>query len=53
MSERQLPVHPNLDQLEHQAKDLLRDMKREQPGAKLAERGAPSWGRLRLTTPRA
>jgi hypothetical protein len=56
MSERHLPVHPNLDQLKHQAKDLLRDMKREQPGAKLADAqfalarsyGVASWPRLVL-----
>jgi hypothetical protein len=56
MSERHLPVHPNLDQLKHQAKDLLRDMKREQPGAKLADAqfalarsyGVVSWPRLVL-----
>jgi hypothetical protein len=56
MSERHLPVHPNLDQLKHQAKDLLRDMKLEQPGAKLADAqfalarsyGVASWPRLVL-----
>jgi hypothetical protein len=56
VSDRHLPVHPNLDQLKHQAKDLLRDMKREQPGAKLADAqfalarsyGVASWARLVL-----
>ena len=33
MSERRLPVRPNLDQLEHQAKDLLRDVRRGDPEA--------------------
>jgi ankyrin repeat protein len=28
MSERRLPVRPNLDQLKHQAKDLLRDIRK-------------------------
>lgn len=28
MSDRHIPVRPNLDQLKHQAKDLLRDMRR-------------------------
>ena len=37
MSERYLPVRPNLTQLKHQAKDLLRAMKRAQPDAKLAQ----------------
>ena len=27
MPERHLPVRPNLDQLKHQAKDLLRDLR--------------------------
>lgn len=56
MSERHLPVHPNLDQLKHQAKDLLRDMKRDRPGAKLADAqfalarnyAVASWPRLVL-----
>ena len=33
MSDRHLPVRPNLDQLKHQAKDLLRAIKRGDPGA--------------------
>lgn len=56
MSARHLPVRPNLTQLKHQAKDLLRDMKRSQPGAKLADAqfelarsyGVASWPRLVL-----
>src|SRR5215831_14996415 len=56
MSERHLPVHPNLDQLKHQAKDLLPDLKRERPDAKLADAqfalarsyGVASWPRLVL-----
>jgi hypothetical protein len=56
VSERHLPVHPNLDQLKHQAKDLLSDLKREQPEAKLADAqfalarsyGVASWPRLEL-----
>jgi hypothetical protein len=56
MSERYLPDQPNLDQLKHQAKDLLRDMKRDRPGAKLADAqfalarsyGVASWPRLIL-----
>lgn len=54
MSERHLPVRPNLDQLKHQAKDLLRDMKRERADAKLADAqfalarsyGIANWPRL-------
>src|SRR4030081_3650597 len=30
---RSLPVRPNLDQLKHQAKDLLRDIQRGDPAA--------------------
>src|SRR6476646_9935138 len=56
MSERHLPVRPNLTQLKNQAKDLLREMKRAQPGAKLAQAqfelarsyGVESWPRLGL-----
>lgn len=33
MTARHLPVRPNLDQLKHQAKDLLRDFKRGEPRA--------------------
>jgi hypothetical protein len=54
MSERRLPLHPNLDQLKHQAKDLLREMQRDTPGAKRADAqhalarsyGASNWARL-------
>ena len=31
---RQLPEHPNLEHLKHQAKDLLPDLQRRQPDAK-------------------
>jgi hypothetical protein len=56
MSERHLPVRPNLIQLKHQAKDLLRDLKRARPDAKLAEAqfelarsyGVANWPRLVL-----
>jgi hypothetical protein len=56
VSDRHLPVRPNLDQLKHQAKDLLRDMKRAQPDGKLSEAqfalarsyGVSSWPRLVL-----
>ena len=56
MSERYLPVHPNLDQLKHQAKDQLRDMKRAGSDVKLADAqfalarsyGVASWPRLVL-----
>jgi len=56
MSDRHLPVRPNLTQLKHQAKDLLRAMKHERPLAKLAEAqfelarsyGVASWPRLVL-----
>lgn len=34
---RQLPARPNLDHLKHQAKDLLGDLTRTNPGAKLAD----------------
>ncbi len=33
MSRRRLPVHPNLEQLRHQAKDLLRAIRRGDPAA--------------------
>jgi hypothetical protein len=33
MSERRLPVRPNLEQLKHQAKDLLRDIRAGDPAA--------------------
>ena len=56
MSERYLPVRPNLTQLRHQAKDLLREMKHARPDAKLADAqfelarsyGVASWPRLVL-----
>ncbi len=56
MSDRRLPIRPNLTQLKHQAKDLLKTMKRERAGAKLADAqfalarsyGVPSWPRLVL-----
>ena len=31
--DRHLPVRPNLDQLKHQAKDMLRDIQRADPSA--------------------
>ncbi len=37
MSARRLPVRPNLDQLKHQAKDLLRELQAADPAAKLAD----------------
>ncbi|MGE0866195.1 MAG: ankyrin repeat domain-containing protein, partial [Vicinamibacterales bacterium] len=54
MSERRLPVRPNLDQLKHQAKDLLRELRVTNPAAGLAdaqfalarEYQASSWPRL-------
>ena len=53
MSNR-LPVRPNLQQLKHQAKDLLRNMRKTDASAKLADAQlalarsyeAPSWPRL-------
>ena len=33
MSERHVPVHPDLDQLRHQAKDLLKAIRRSDPAA--------------------
>src|SRR5689334_10481601 len=33
VSERHLPVRPDLDQLKHQAKDLLRDIQQGDPSA--------------------
>ena len=56
MSERHLPVRPNLTQLKHQAKDLLREMKHSRPEARLTEAqfelarsyGVASWPRLVL-----
>lgn len=54
VSERRLPVRPNLDQLKHQAKDLLRELRVTNPAAGLAdaqfalarEYQASSWPRL-------
>ena len=54
MSTRRLPVRPNLDQLKHQAKDLLREMQVAHPDAKLVDAQlalardyeASSWTRL-------
>lgn len=54
MPARQLPVRPNLEQLRHQAKDLLKEMRAGNPGAKLHDAqlelarsyAAPSWTRL-------
>lgn len=54
MSERRLPVRPDLDQLQQQAKDLLPEMQLTAPDAKLAdaqlvlarEYQASSWPRL-------
>jgi hypothetical protein len=54
MSTRRLPVRPNLDQLKHQAKDLLQEMQLTHPDAKLADAQlalardyeASSWTRL-------
>jgi uncharacterized protein len=37
VSERYLPVRPNLTQLRHQAKDLLRELKHARPDAKLTQ----------------
>lgn len=56
MADRQFPVRPDLDQLKHQAKDLLRAIRRGDPSAKLADAqfalarsyGLPSWPRLVL-----
>lgn len=56
MADRQFPVRPDLDQLRHQAKDLLRALRRGDPSAKLADAqlalarsyGLPSWPRLVL-----
>ena len=33
MANRHFPVHPNLEQLKHQAKDLLRAIERRKPAA--------------------
>lgn len=56
MPERHFPVRPDLDQLRHQAKDLLRAMRREDPAAKLNQAqfalaksyGVASWPRMVL-----
>jgi hypothetical protein len=56
VSDRFLPVRPNLTQLKHQAKDLLREMKLARPEAKLTEAqfelarsyGVATWPRLVL-----
>lgn len=34
---RRLPAHPNLEHLKKQAKDLLADLRRQNPAAKLAD----------------
>ena len=52
---RDLPEHPNLDHLKHQAKRLLRELQRHNPGSKLAdaqhalarEYGFASWPKLK------
>jgi hypothetical protein len=52
MPDRNLPVRPNLEQLKHQAKDLLRDVRRGEPDSVAAfakhhpERIAPEQTRL-------
>lgn len=54
MSDRRLPVRPNLDQLNHQARDLLKQMQVAEPDARLADAQltlarqyeASSWPRL-------
>jgi hypothetical protein len=54
MAARRLPVRPNLDQLKHQAKDLLKTHRVSSTDAKLTDAqlalarayGAPSWMRL-------
>ncbi len=56
MADFDLPVRPNLNQLKHQAKDLLREIKKDRPSARLAEAqfalarryGLPNWPRLVL-----
>ena len=56
MASRSLPVRPSLEQLEHQAKDLLRELKASAPTGRLAdaqhtlahEYGVRSWPRLVL-----
>jgi hypothetical protein len=53
---RSLPPHPNLDHLKKQAKELLRDLRQQNPTAKLADAqhalardfGFASWPRLKL-----
>lgn len=56
MPERHFPVRPDLTQLKHQAKDLLRTTRQSDPSAKLSDAqhalarsyGIPSWPRLVL-----
>lgn len=56
MPERHFPVRPDLTQLKHQAKDLLRAIRQNDPSAKLSgaqhalarSYGLPSWPRLVL-----
>lgn len=56
MLERRFPVRPDLTQLKHQAKDLLRAMRQSDPSVKLSgaqlalarSYGIPSWPRLVL-----
>jgi hypothetical protein len=47
MADRHFPVQPNLDQLKHQAKDLLRTIRRGDPTAESETRTAIGWLRSR------
>lgn len=54
MADRFFPVRPDLNQIEHEAKDLLREIQRDNANATLADAqsalarsyGAPSWARM-------
>jgi len=43
MTAKQLPSHPNLDQLKRQAKELLRSARRDEPGARARFRVLPAF----------
>jgi ankyrin repeat protein len=46
MTGRQLPPRPNLEQLKHQAKDLLQTARRHEPGARARFRVLPAFASL-------
>ena len=51
MASRHFPVHPNLDQLKHQAKDLLRAIRRGDPDSEALGCESPLDEGYRLAVP--